>query len=178
MSFCTQCGNELREGMRFCPECGTPVTAFEAADPMIEAQAAEEPATEVPIVEAQAAGTVVDAVKAAAEAIVQTIDAPVSAGETVLSTWQGAGAGFDSAPAVSAATQAVGTVICQAQKVAQETQPIAAQVEQLAQPAQPVGIRLWHNLSPLPPSPPVEWAFLWASFQVSAPLGSSPWLFS
>ena len=147
--------------MRFCPECGTPVTAFEAADPMIEAQAAEEPATEVPIVEAQAAepmmsapmpaetlvvgadaveaaGTVADAVKVAAEAIVQTVDAPVSAGETVLSTWQSAGAGFDPASAVSAGTQAVGTVIGQAQKAAQETQPIAAQVGQLAQPAQPV----------------------------------------
>ena len=33
MAFCTKCGSKVAEGLKFCPECGTPVGATPAADP-------------------------------------------------------------------------------------------------------------------------------------------------
>lgn len=32
MAYCTNCGNELQEGVRFCTNCGTPVGSLQSAD--------------------------------------------------------------------------------------------------------------------------------------------------
>lgn len=61
--FCKKCGNEVKDFMKFCTTCGTPVPEEEAVvppvqeavpeaeEPVAEAQTTEEPVVEVPIAE-------------------------------------------------------------------------------------------------------------------------------
>ena len=53
MPFCTNCGNQVPEGTKFCPSCGTPIIAKEtepAVEPELEAAVTPEPVAE-PIAE-------------------------------------------------------------------------------------------------------------------------------
>ncbi len=52
--FCTNCGSELRDGVKFCTVCGTPVKKAEQQEvkPVAEAPVAEAPAVEAPVTEA------------------------------------------------------------------------------------------------------------------------------
>ena len=108
MAFCTQCGKELQDGLRFCPECGTAVVA--------EPRSADEP----PI--ATAVKDVADAVESvipefpSAGGIVEVL-APAEVGEATLSTWK----------SVPPAAQAIGAAVGQAQKAAKaaKNSPVA-----------------------------------------------------
>ena len=137
MAFCVQCGKELTSGLRFCPECGAPVEESdpaELAESAVEAPVAEAPAAGADAV--QAVESAVEAVKTIAGTIGQAIDAPAAAGETVLSSWQGAGAGVPTS-AMSIATQAIGAAVGQVQKAVQETHPMPeVQPDRPAQPLQ------------------------------------------
>ena len=49
MKFCKKCGNQLDDGIKFCTNCGTPVTADEkTAEEVIQEELPETPAPEVP----------------------------------------------------------------------------------------------------------------------------------
>ena len=79
--FCTECGNKLDDGTRFCPFCGTPVFAAPAAEEPAKdaeegpAQEAVEEAVE-PVIEKveEAAEEPADTVEETAEEIQETVD--------------------------------------------------------------------------------------------------------
>ncbi len=119
MAFCEQCGKELDAGLRFCTECGAPVEDLKSYESTVEASVVDVSGAGADAI--QAVESAVETMKTITDTFGQTIDAPAAAGETVLSTWQGTGAGIPTS-AASVATQAIGTVIGQAQKVAQDTQ--------------------------------------------------------
>ena len=109
MAFCTECGKELHDGLRFCAECGTAAAA--------ESQPAEKPSI---------ATSVKDVAEAAAEAIIPELPstggvvevlAPAEVGKVTLSTWK----------STPPAAQAVGAAVGQAQKAAKtaKNSPVA-----------------------------------------------------
>lgn len=111
MAFCTQCGKELQDGLRFCPECGTAVVA--------EPRSADEP----PI--ATAVKDVADAVESvipefpSAGGVVEVL-VPAEVGEATLSTWK----------SVPPAAQAIGAAVGEAQRVSQTAKDSPAQAAQ------------------------------------------------
>ena len=49
--FCQNCGTFLEEGVKFCPNCGTPVAMPEAVNEAVAAEEPAEPVTEEPVYE-------------------------------------------------------------------------------------------------------------------------------
>ena len=75
--FCTECGNKLDDGTRFCPFCGTPVfaapAAEEAEEVIEEVKESPEEIVEEPAQEA-AEEPVREAVEEAAEPVIETVE--------------------------------------------------------------------------------------------------------
>lgn len=51
MAFCPNCGTELREGVKFCENCGAPVAIAPIKETVAEAPVYEEPVYEQPVYE-------------------------------------------------------------------------------------------------------------------------------
>ncbi len=119
--FCTNCGRELKDDMKFCPDCGTKVAAIElfpdkAEEPAVEAaeevfEPAVEAAAAIPAAAEEAAEEVVEAAEAAeetvAEAVEEAVEPAVEAAEEVVEAVEDATAIPEAAePAVEAVEDA------------------------------------------------------------------------
>ncbi len=72
MAFCTNCGKQMADGVKFCTACGTPVTAPAAPAPIAPSTATAPMEPAAPVVEQQAATPPVQPVQQAA-----TVQPPV-----------------------------------------------------------------------------------------------------
>ena len=159
MAFCANCGMELTEGLRFCPQCGTPTPEGVATEAPMDSTAvtmeAEPPAavaTTAPSAPAAAPSMVTSAPEAAKEAtvaavreaanlIMHDVEAPATAGEVVLSSWQGGGAVPGAVQAVAGVAQAAQQVrgaVQQAQGIAQTAQQAQGVVRGVQDATQPM----------------------------------------
>ena len=120
MAFCVQCGAQLKEGDRFCSNCG-----YEAKATATGGSGAKAFESAAPIAQKLVG------------AIVRDVEASGTAGEMTLASWQDGGMGSALPEAMPFAAQAVGAVAAQAQgAVAARVQPQQAAYQQAAQPQQ------------------------------------------
>ena len=118
--FCTNCGRELKDDMKFCPDCGTKVEAFELFPEKTAEEAVEEVAE--PVVEA-----VEEAAEAVGEAAEPVVEAVEEAAEPVIEAAE---------EAAEVVEEAAVPVIAAAEEAAREIEQAAEEtVEEIAEPA-------------------------------------------
>lgn len=49
MAFCRNCGNQVNEGVKFCPKCGQPVESQSVQQPQFVAQQVQQPQEKKPM---------------------------------------------------------------------------------------------------------------------------------
>ena len=93
LKFCRECGAQLIEGTKYCRECGAPaqVSSAAAGAPAQTQTYAQSAASAVQTVQSFASGAkqVASVAQQLVGSIVNEVEASATAGEMVLSTWQG-----------------------------------------------------------------------------------------
>ena len=125
--FCTNCGRELRDDMKFCPDCGTKVEVFDLF-PEKAAETAEELAEPVAEAAEEVAGTGVETAEEIAEPVAEAAEEIAEAAEATAA--EVADVAEETAEEAAefvegAATEVAAPVIAAAEEVAADATPIA-----------------------------------------------------